>query len=104
MNSHNTIYDTCDKNPFYCTCSLSNATESREITKNIGVQRLKLCTMAQKFHTYTHSMQKKQLINPAGLHLGFERDGESSTARVEESSLSLCSDEEPALAKCSGGQ
>lgn len=52
-------------------------------------------------------MQKKnqkQLINPAALHSGFERDGESSTARVEESSLSLCSDEEPALAKCSGGQ
>lgn len=71
------------------------------------MQRLQLCTMAQKLHTLTHAEKQnktKQLINPAALHSGFERDGESSTARVEESSLSLCSDEEPALAKCSGGQ
>lgn len=45
-----------------------------------------------------YAKKKKQLINPTGLHRGFERDGESSTARVEDSSLSLQSDEEPALA------
>lgn len=39
-------------------------------------------------------MQKKQLINPAASHPGFEKDGESGSARVEESSLSH---EEPAL-------
>lgn len=104
MNTHNTICDRCDKNLFNSMCCLPNATKSRWTTKNIVVWTLKLCTMALKFHSYTHSVQKKQLINLTGLHLGFERDGESSAAKVEESSLSVCLDEEPALAKCSGGQ
>lgn len=63
--------------------------------------RKPLCTepsfaQRHKSSSLTHSMQKKQLINPPCVHPGFERDEESSGVRGEESSLSLSSDEEPA--------
>ena len=57
-----------------------------------------------KVSTLTRAEKKKTADHSRLLYTrGFERDGESSTAREDESSLSLCSHEEPALAKCSGG-
>lgn len=61
MNLHNTISDSCDKCPFYCTCCLYDATESRQITKNEQINTkntIKRCALAQQLHTLTHAERR----------------------------------------------
>lgn len=107
MNFHNAIMRPVWQKSILSRVRLSNGSERRWITKkekeNTVARRPKLCTMAQKF-PHLHVQKKKTADHSRLLYTrGFERDGESSTEREDESSLSLCSHEEPALAKCSGG-
>lgn len=61
MNLHNTVSDSCDKCPFYCTCCLYDATESRQITKNEQINTkntIKRCALVQQLHTLTHAERR----------------------------------------------
>lgn len=92
MNLHNTVSDSCDKCPFYCTCCLYDATESRQITKKWAHKYKKynkaLHTSTTAPHTYT--CRKKNSWSIWLLYTRALKEMERAAPRGERSHHYLC--------------